>query len=157
MQLRHSTLIAAAVIGALTLAVVAVVPAQEPIPLFPPGGKQPDAQPDPNMQPALPEGTEVLAKGPVHEAFATTAEAPAPGPVVAKQPPDPVEELPPDQKPEGDNVQWIPGYWAWDEDGSQYIWVSGFWRQIPPGRAWVPGSWREAAAGGSGWPASGRR
>ncbi len=59
----------------------------------------------------------MLAKGPVHEAFATTAEAPAETPTVKKQPPEPIEELPPDQKPEGDNVQWIPGYWSWDEEG----------------------------------------
>src|SRR4029078_2257878 len=81
---------------------------------------------------------------------ARRAEAPAPSPVVKKQPPDPIEELPPDQKPEGDNVQWIPGYWHWDDESSQFIWISGFWRQVPPGRVWVPGSWR-AANGGSQW------
>ena len=93
---------------------------------------------------------EVLAKGPVHEAFATTAEAPAAAPVVPKQPPEPIEELPPEQKPEGDNVQWLPGYWHWDEEGEKFIWVSGFWRQPPPGRVWVPGSWR-AVTGGWHW------
>ncbi|QJW96596.1 YXWGXW repeat-containing protein [Frigoriglobus tundricola] len=119
--------------------------AQEPIPL-----KQPDPVPAPLPvpgQPAQGDGPEVLAKGPVHEAFAATAEAPAATPIVAKQPPDPIEELPPDQKPEGDNVQWIPGYWHWDEESSRFIWISGFWRQPPPGRVWVPGSWREARGG----------
>src|SRR5262245_24029566 len=60
------------------------------------------------------EPFEVQARGPVHEAFAAPVERdPEPGIVVAKQPPEPVPELPPDTKPEGDNVQWIPGYWAW--------------------------------------------
>jgi len=94
------------------------------------------------------EDTQVLARGPVHEAFATTAEAPAgPAPIVVKQPPDPVEELPPDQKPDGDNVQWIPGYWHFDEDREDFIWISGFWRAAPPGRVWMPGGWREAMGG----------
>src|SRR5262249_16867084 len=62
-------------------------------------------------------------------------------------PPAPVEELPPAQKPEGENVQWIPGYWAWDQDRDDFIWVSGVWRDIPPGREWVPGYWSPAGDG----------
>ena len=119
------------------------VPEQDPIPLpLPPRGAQPIAQP---VQGG--DEPEVLAKGPVHEAFAATAEAPVASPVVEKQPPDPIEELPPEQKPDGDNVQWIPGYWHWDDDNDRFIWVSGFWRQMPPGRVWVPGSWREVKGG----------
>jgi hypothetical protein len=139
---RITKLIAATTLCALILTVIGGTLAQEPkpIPLVPPGG----AQPDPN---APPEGAEVLAKGPVHEAFAVTAEAPLPEPVVAKQPPEPIEELPPDQKPEGDNVQWISGYWDWDEEGERFVWVSGCWRDTPPGRLWVPGSWREVQGG----------
>ena len=101
-------------------------------------------QPQP---PAAPDGIEVLARGPVHEAFAGTAEQPAAGPVILKAPPDPVEELPPDQKPPGDDVQWMPGYWQWDEERADFIWISGFWRQPPPGRVWVPGAWRQAPGG----------
>jgi len=101
-------------------------------------------QPQP---PAAPDGIEVLARGPVHEAFAGTAELPAAGPVILKAPPDPVEELPPDQKPPGDDVQWMPGYWQWDEERADFIWISGFWRQPPPGRVWVPGAWRQAPGG----------
>jgi hypothetical protein len=62
------------------------------------------------------EGVEVLTRGPVHEAFAETVTLdPEPGIVVTEEPPRLIEELPPDQKPQGSNVVWIPGYWAWDK------------------------------------------
>ena len=100
------------------------------------------------QQPAAgPDGVEVLARGPVHEAFAATAETPTAGPVIGQIPPNPVEELPPDEKPQGDNVQWISGYWHFDEEKRDFIWVSGFWRVPPPGRVWLPGSWREVQGG----------
>src|SRR5262245_52140549 len=146
---KFPKLIPFAVLGGLILAVTAgVVPAQQPLPLLPPPG-QPVAQAgDPNaQQPALPDGVEALARGPVHEAYASTAEQTTAPPTVPKQPPEPIEELPPDQKPEGDNVQWMPGYWHWDEEAEQFIWISGFWRAVPPGRVWVPGSWREVRGG----------
>ncbi len=88
------------------------------------------------------KGVEVLTRGPVHEAFAQTVTFnPEPGILVPKAPPDAIEELPPDQRPAGDNVAWIPGYWAWDDDRSDFLWVSGTWRVLPPGRQWVPGYW----------------
>lgn len=100
----------------------------------------------------LPEpqpGVQPLGRGPVHEAYATpgSSSVPKPGPLIPKEPPEPIEELPPAQKPEGDNVQWIPGYWAWDEDSQDYLWVSGIWRNIPPGRRWVPGRYHRAVGG----------
>src|SRR5262249_14934551 len=64
-----------------------------------------------------------------------------------KKPPAPIDELPPDQKPEGVNVIWIPGYWAWDDEAADFLWVSGVWRNLPPGRQWVPGYWSEAEGG----------
>jgi hypothetical protein len=90
------------------------------------------------------EGVEVLAYGPVHEAYAepVTGQAKAP-PAVPKEPPAPVQETLPDEKPEGDNVQWIPGYWAWDEEKADFLWVSGIWRIPPPGLQWIPGDWRK--------------
>jgi hypothetical protein len=98
--------------------------------------------------PAPADGVEVLARGPVHEAYAQPVTTqPEPGPVVTKQPPDAIEEVPPDQKPDGDNVQWIPGYWAWEDDPGEYLWVSGCWRVPPPGRAWMPGHWQEVDKG----------
>ena len=133
----------AAIVVALLVALTAgVIPAQQPIPLLPPPGAQPGGA----AQPAGNE-PEALARGPVHEAFASTSETTVATPIVAKQPPDPIEELPPDQKPDGNNVQWLPGYWHWDDGASQYIWISGFWRNMPPGRLWVPGSWREVRGG----------
>jgi hypothetical protein len=103
------------------------------------GGKAPTEEPDA----APPGGVEVLARGPVHEAYAEPADLrPQASPVIAKQPPDPIDELPPDQKPDGRNVQWIPGYWAWDAERTDYLWVSGFWRDPPPDRQWVPGHWQ---------------
>lgn len=97
------------------------------------------------------EGVEVLTRGPVHEAFAETISFdPEPGVVVPKAAPDAIEELPPEQKPEGANVDWIPGYWAWDDERSDFLWVSGIWRALPPGRQWMPGYWT-ASGRGSQW------
>src|SRR5438128_2298012 len=72
-------------------------------------------------QERLPAGEEVLTHGPVHEAFGEPVTFdPEPGIVVGTKPPDVIEELPPDQRPEGDDVVWIPGYWAWDDDRGDY-------------------------------------
>ena len=98
--------------------------------------------------PPLPPGVTVLARGPVHEAFARPADVAAtPGPVAPKEPPAPIRELPPDQKPDTDGAQWIPGYWAWDDQARDFIWVSGCWRVPPPGRDWVNGKWVEVPTG----------
>src|SRR5438874_1225343 len=59
--------------------------------------------------PPLPPGVEVQARGPVHEAFAEPSGArPQPGFLVPKAPPAPVEEMPPEERPAGDNVVWVP-------------------------------------------------
>ena len=93
-------------------------------------------------------GVDVLTRGPVHEAFAgTIAYDPQPGIVVSKAPRDIIEEVPPDQRPEGENVTWIPGYWGWDDDRNDYLWVSGVWRVLPPARQWVPGYWARSRQG----------
>jgi hypothetical protein len=94
------------------------------------------------------EGLQVLTRGPVHEAFAETVTFdPEVGIVVPKAPPAAIEELPPDQRPEGTNVTWIPGYWGWDDERSDFLWVSGVWRNLPPGRQWVPGYWGQSGQG----------
>jgi hypothetical protein len=98
--------------------------------------------------PDTPTNYEVITRGPVHEAFAQPTDVnPESGPVAPKAPPEPVEEIPPDQKPDGDDVEWIPGYWAWDAEAEDFLWVSGFWRDTPPNRRWVPGTWQEADDG----------
>src|SRR5690606_11282322 len=97
------------------------------------------------------EQTEYLTRGPLHEAFAEPYTAdPLPAPVVTAQLPEPIEELPPEYRPEGDNVLWIPGYWAWDEEREDFLWVSGLWRELPPNQRWVPGYWA-AVDGGHRW------
>ncbi|MDX2037331.1 MAG: hypothetical protein SFX72_11830 [Isosphaeraceae bacterium] len=91
---------------------------------------------------------EVLTRGPVHEAFAEPVVFdPKPSPLITQAPPPSVEEIPPDERPDGEDVQWIPGYWAWDEGRDDYVWVSGIWREPPPGRQWVPGYWNSIAGG----------
>ena len=93
-------------------------------------------------------GVEVLTRGPVHEAFAETVTFdPEAGVVVSAAPPDMIEELPPAERPEGTNVDWIPGYWAWDDERDDFLWVSGTWRALPPGREWVPGYWGRTPRG----------
>jgi hypothetical protein len=90
----------------------------------------------------------VLTQGSVHEAFGQPVLFnPGPSPVVSKQPPAPVEELPPDTKPAGDNVQWIPGYWSFEAAQQKFVWTSGIWRVIPPGLTWVPGYWTQSGTG----------
>lgn len=90
------------------------------------------------------EGEEVLTRGPVHEAFAAVVSYnPEPGIIVRTRPPELIEELPPEERPEGDDVAWIPGYWGWDDERNDYLWISGTWRILPPGREWMAGYWRE--------------
>ena len=94
------------------------------------------------------DGVQVLTRGPVHEAFAETVTFdPEPGIVVPKTPPAAIEEVPPEQRPKGDNVAWIPGYWGWDDERNDFLWVSGVWRNLPPGRQWVPGYWGKSGQG----------
>lgn len=93
------------------------------------------------------DGT-AMTRGPIHEAFAEVINYnPEPTIVVEKRPPGAIEELPPDQKPEGEGHLWIPGYWAWAEDRNDYIWISGVWRAPPPNTQWVPGYWSEVQGG----------
>lgn len=97
----------------------------------------------------LPAGSQVLTGGPVHEAFAKPVTTdPEPPILVPQAPPEPLSEIPPAEKPAGATIVWVPGYWAWDEDRHDYIWVSGCWRNAPPTTYWVPGHWLQV---GNGW------
>lgn len=121
----------------LCIAAATVGPAQDIA--APPGGDDADGG----------QGYEALTRGPLHEAFANPyATNPEPGVIVEERPPEPIDEVPPDQMPEGDNVVWIAGYWGWDPDGEAFVWISGLWRNVPADRRWVPGYWTE---GNGGW------
>jgi WXXGXW repeat (2 copies) len=121
---------------------------QEPLPPAPVPAAS-GAQSQPTYSPGTPlanppqtqNGIDVLARGPIHEAFATPTTEPTPTTPVDKPPPKPIEELPPAERPEG-NVTWIPGYWVWDDERKDYLWVSGTWRAPPPGKHWVTGYWK---------------
>jgi hypothetical protein len=127
--------------GALGLVLAALLFAQ-------PRGWSQEPPPLPTMDATANDAVQVQTRGPIHEAYAQPFnQTPQPGPVVPKQPPDPIAEVPPDQKPEGENIQWIPGYWAWDNNRNDFLWVSGFWRNVPPGRQWVPGHWQQVEGG----------
>jgi WXXGXW repeat (2 copies) len=115
--------------GMLITLLAVMAPAQPPAPV-------------PVDEPEVPKGIDVQARGPVHEAFANpSAESGAIAPV-PKKPPLAIEEMPPAEKPEG-QVAWIGGYWHYDDDRKDFLWVSGCWRTTPPGRQWIGGYWRE--------------
>ena len=111
----------------------------------PPGA--PTAPPAAADQAIAAEG-EVYNQGPLHEAFATpSSNDPLQSQLIRVAPPEPIDEVPPDEQPVGENIIWIPGYWAFDEDLDDFLWVSGLWRDAPPNREWVPGYWVEAEGG----------
>ena len=98
---------------------------------------------------AAPDGGEILTRGPVHEAFAgVVSYRPEAGLIVNQAPPEPIEEIPPDERPVDADTAWIPGYWGWDDERNDFIWISGTWRVLPPGRAWISGYWGDT---GRGW------
>ena len=143
------TLISAATVGTVSWSARGQDPPPSPVPVAdeaaPQGAQAPGGDEDD------PKAPQVLTRGPIHEAFAApVVHDPASGPVIPKQPPDPIQEMPPDQKPAGQNVQWIPGYWSWDVSRTDYLWVSGIWRDPPPNSQWVPGYWHQVE-GGSQW------
>ncbi len=143
MSLSSIRLAVAGQLGGLFLGMSLLAVGQQPPPPPPMPGAAPVDGP--------PAGVQELTRGPIHEAFGRpVVYDPHPGPVAPKEPPPPVEELPPGERPVGNNVAWIPGYWAWDDEANQFLWVSGFWREIPPGRTWVPGYW-DKSPGGFQW------
>jgi hypothetical protein len=101
--------------------------------------------------PADGEAPEVLTRGPIHEAFAEPLTDPEPGILVPKKPPEDIEEVPPEYAPDLEGAIWIKGYWAWDDEREDFIWISGVHRVPPPGMRWVPGFWDEIEEKGWQW------
>lgn len=91
---------------------------------------------------------EVLTRGPVHEAFAEPVNlGRGQAAVITRRPPPALAEVPPEWRPDSENVAWIPGYWSWDGEEDDFLWVSGVWRVPPPGMQWIGGYWAEVAGG----------
>lgn len=114
-----------------------VPPAPSPSPLV-------DASPS---IPAEEAAVQPLQQGPIHEAFATAPTPTFTGDVAPYAPPEPIREDPAIAMPNSSGSTWIPGYWHWDTQQQQYIWISGLYRIAPPGRTWVPCVWAESDNG----------
>ena len=127
----------------VAVAVPTAAPAPVVIPSAAPAVAAPDTPPPPSQ-----EQPEVLTRGPVNEAYAQPVGLQnQPSAVVASQPPANVAETPPADRPVGGSCIWAPGYWSWDAERANYIWVSGCWRIAPPSMNWVPGYWARAVNG----------
>ncbi len=105
-----------------------------------------------DQPPAIPgeEQPEVLTRGPLHEAYAQPVileEEDDDDLIVPKVPPPDIEEVPPSDRPVGEKYVWVPGYWAWDSERNDYIWISGCWRIVPSGKYWIPGYWAKVPGG----------
>ncbi|MBN9120879.1 MAG: hypothetical protein J0I06_17300 [Planctomycetes bacterium] len=129
---------AAALFAALALSTF--VRAQDPIPLpLPPPPPRPASKSD-----GADNRVVLVERGPIHEGFAEPgAQVRGKGITAPKAPPAPVNEVPPLPRPEGANVRWVPGYWQWDADRTDFVWVCGLYRNAPPERAWEPGRWKD--------------
>ncbi len=126
------------VVGLILLNLFAVASAQPPVP-------EAAVAPERN----IPGGNEpqVLDGAPLHEAFARPLALEAQAILVDRSPPEPINEVPPEDRPEGSNVHWLPGYWYFDAERDDFVWISGLWRNFPPGRTWVPGEWQQVEEG----------
>jgi hypothetical protein len=147
---RFNVLLSMIVLAGTVVQVAQPAYAQDPPPSPVPVADGTEAQGAPGTadNQADAQSGQVMTRGPIHEAFAAPmVHDPKATPTVEKQPPQPIQESPPDQKPAGQNVQWIPGYWGWDVSRNDFIWISGIWREPPPNSQWVPGYWHDVDGG----------
>lgn len=79
--------------------------------------------------------------GPVHEAYVTPVSAELLLDAVEFEPPEPLNERIPKQL--DIQAEWISGYWKWDLNANDFVWVSGVWRRPPPGHQWIAGFWKK--------------
>ena len=86
-----------------------------------------------------------LVEGPLHEAFLSPVRDAEPK-YTDRAPPSPISERPGIDRPSAD-AQWIEGYWGWDANKNDYVWVTGTWRIPPPGKFWVNGYWKREEKG----------
>lgn len=84
--------------------------------------------------------------GPLHEAFATPISINLLLDAIELEPPQSINERIPKQL--DIQAEWISGYWQWDFNANDFVWVSGVWRRPPPGHQWVSGLWKKY---GSEW------
>ena len=59
---------------------------------------------------------------------------------VDREPPAPVYEVTPPERP---GYLWNPGCWKWD--GKRMVWDSGSWIAKRPGYSWIPDGWEKRA------------
>lgn len=92
------------------------------------------------------QNAEPYKDGPVHEAYLTpSTEGGAILQSIANTPPSPINE----QQPPKCHAEaiWISGYWSWEHNKNDFVWVSGVWRRPPSGHVWISGYWKKFDVG----------
>ena len=82
---------------------------------------------------------------PLHEAFITPVRDIPPLQAVSMPPGVRINETVPPQPDQA--MLWIPGYWAYNSDLSDFVWVTGAWRRPPPEHTWISGKWAQLPEG----------
>src|SRR3954447_19478094 len=114
----------------------------DPPPLEPPA-LGPLVQPGPSDQLTVNDSRSTVKS--LHEATLLTPQVATPV-HIDKAPPTTIADRPGIDAPET-GAQWVDGYWDWDEEQKDFVWVTGTWRVSPPGRFWVNGSWKRDEQG----------
>lgn len=77
----------------------------------------------------------------IHEGFLTKVSADILLDAYPTRPPNPINERIPRQS--DSNTTWLAGYWAWNDQKDDFIWISGVWRRPPPSHQWIAGFWSQ--------------